>query len=166
MHTADYWIAKLSLVKHPEGGHFREVYRSSESTPHEALPPRFSGSRAFSTSIYFLLQSHEVSRFHRIKSDEVWHFYAGSSLMLHVIDGEGAYSQIELGSDLERGESLQAVVPAGCWFGATVNQQNTFTLVGCTVAPGFDFADFEIAKRDELLAMFPQHSAIIKQLTG
>ncbi len=159
MKPARHWIEKLFLVKHPEGGYYRETYRAAESIPQNGLPPRFSGLRAFSTAIYFLLPSGECSALHRIKSDEVWHFYAGNSLTIHVIDERGTYTQIKLG-----GDSFQAVVPAGCWFGATVDGPGSYALAGCTVAPGFDFADFELANRADLVALYPQHRAIIERL--
>jgi predicted cupin superfamily sugar epimerase len=160
MKDSAYWIGKLQLIKHPEGGYYRETYRAAESIPQGGLPPRFNGPRVFSTAIYFLLPSEECSALHRIKSDEVWHFHAGSPLTIHVIDQNGAYTQIKLG-----GDSFQAVVRAGCWFGATVDAHGSYALAGCTVAPGFDFADFELAKRADLLSRHPQHRAIIERLT-
>jgi uncharacterized protein len=160
MKDAQYWIKKLQLAKHPEGGYFKETYRSGETIPAVGLPPRFDEDRAFSTAICFLLTGDDCSTLHRIKSDEMWHFYAGSELTIHVIEPTGNYGQIKLG-----GDRFQAVVPAGCWFGATVEQRQAYALVGCTVAPGFDFADFELAKRDELIAQFPQHRVIIERLT-
>jgi predicted cupin superfamily sugar epimerase len=160
MKDAQYWIKKLQLARHPEGGYFKETYRSNETIRAAGLPPRFDEDRAFSTAIYFLLTGDDRSALHRIKSDEMWHFYAGSELTIHVIEPTGNYGQIKLG-----GDRFQAVVPAGCWFGATVEQRQAYALVGCTVAPGFDFADFELAKRDELIAQFPQHRVIIERLT-
>lgn len=159
MHPASHWVEKLGLIKHPEGGYYRETYRSTELVPQQGLPARFGGARAFSTAICFLLASDEISALHRIKSDEVWHFYAGSQLTIHVIDYNGAYTQIKLGDDC-----FQAVVRAGCWFGATVDAPQSYALVGCTVAPGFDFADFEMAKRADLVTRYPQHRAIIERL--
>ncbi len=162
---AAYWIEKLSLKPHPEGGYFREVYRSKETIPAGALPDRFDGDRTFSTAIYFLLESDQISAFHRIKSDEVWHFYSGSSLTIHIIDDQGGYVQQGLGGNLEADESFQAIIPAGSWYGASVNTPDSYSLVGGTVAPGFDFADFELAKRDELLRNYPGHGEIIERLT-
>ena len=160
MKDARYWIKRLQLAKHPEGGYFTETYRSNEAIPAAALPPRFNGNRAFSTAIYFLLTDGEFSALHRIKSDEMWHFYAGGELTIYVIEPTGSYSQIKLG-----GDHLQAVIRAGCWFGATVNEPQSYALVGCTVAPGFDFADFEVARRDELIAQYPRHRWVIEKLT-
>jgi predicted cupin superfamily sugar epimerase len=163
--NASDWITALELVPHPEGGFYRETYRASETIALAALPDRFAGERAFSTAIYFLLRSIEVSALHRIRQDEVWHFYDGSTLTIHVIDPEGGYSAIRLGRRVDLGESLQAVVYAGCWFGASVEVPDAYALVGCTVAPGFDFADFELADRDKLLGAYPQQELVIRKLT-
>jgi len=163
--TAEMLKEKLTLTPHPEGGWFREVYRSTESISGEALPGRFSGSRPFSTSIYFLLEHGDFSALHRIKSDELWHFYAGAGLTIHIITPEGNYQRLLLGSDVTTGESFQAMVPAGCWFGAELSADAGFALVGCTVAPGFDFADFEMGVRAVLLQQFPEHENVIRRLT-
>lgn len=143
---SDELIKLLDLQQHPEGGWYREVYRSAESVPQAGLPERFNGSRSYCTSIYFLLSGGNVSAFHRIKQDELWHFYEGDGLTVHVIDKAGAYLQKRLGRNIKTGESFQQVVEAGCWFGATV-EDGGYALVGCTVAPGFDFADFEMAEQ-------------------
>ena len=110
----------------------------------EALPPEFSGARLVSTAIYFLLEGDNFSAFHRLRSDELWHFHAGSTITVHVIDPDGSYSEIHLGGDPEAGEVFQAVVKANCWFASQVRGPNSFALAGCTVSPGFDFADFEL----------------------
>jgi predicted cupin superfamily sugar epimerase len=148
---------------HPEGGFYKEVYRSAESYQGK-LPDRFAGDRSFATSIYFLLRSEDRSVFHRIKSDELWHFYAGSSLTLYILSEQGLRTQI-LGSPENSDGSLQVVIPANCWFGALVNNARSYVLSGCTVAPGFDFADFEIAKRKDLVDQYPQYTDIILRLT-
>ncbi len=165
MHTTDYWIEKLNLQAHPEGGYFSEIYRADERISTEALPDRFSSDHAFSTSIYFLLKSGEPSKFHRILSDETWHFYAGSPLTIHLLDPTHGYRTLPLGSDFENGFRFQQTVPRQVWFGATVNQPDAFTLVGCTVSPGFEFEDFELAERKKLLSEYPDHTNIIKRLT-
>ena len=162
--TVQQWIDRLSLEPHPEGGWYRQTYRASLMLPLAALPG-FTGERAASTAIYFLLAGDQFSALHRLRSDEVWHFYAGSGLVVHVIEPGGQYSGLLLGSNAAAGELFQAVVPAGCWFGSSLRQPNTYALVGCTVAPGFDFADFEMAKRDALTAQYPQHRNIIARLT-
>jgi len=158
-------ITRLALSPHPEGGWYRETYRSEELYPAETLPERFDGPRCFATSIYFLLTSENFSSLHRIKADEQWHFYAGSPLTIHVFDQDGSYRSLCLGSDLARGQCLQAIVPHGCWFGATVDVEGGFALVGCSVAPGFEFTDFELPRREELLAQYPGHAALISRLT-
>lgn len=163
--SAQYWIDKLSLIPHPEGGYYRETYRSELSIAREALPPQFTGPRLVSTAIYFLLAGDNFSAFHRLRSDELWHFYAGSPLTVHVVDPDGAYSEIQLGNDPDAGAVLQAAVRAGRWFGSRVRDPKTFALAGCTVAPGFDFADFEMGKRAELVQLYPRHRKLIESLT-
>jgi predicted cupin superfamily sugar epimerase len=164
MQTAEYWIKNLDLKAHPEGGFYRETYRSKEIISAAGLPARFPDERNFSTAIYFLLRSHDRSMFHRIKSDELWHFHVGGSLSIYVLSSTGLTVH-KLGADIEKGESLQIVVPAQCWFGAKVNVANAFVLAGCTVAPGFDFKDFEMGARQNLIKEFPQQRDIITQLT-
>ena len=159
------WIAKLKLEPHPEGGYYRQTYRSDLVLPKASLPPGFSGSRAVSTAIYFLLHGTDFSAFHRLRSDEMWHFYAGGALAVYVIDPDGSYSEIRLGNHSGTEEVFQAVVKAGCWFGSRLLEANSFALVGCTVSPGFDFEDFQMGKRADLLAKFPQHQRLIEQLT-
>jgi predicted cupin superfamily sugar epimerase len=159
-------IARLALEKHPEGGYYRETYRSEESIPAKNLPERFSGGeRSFSTAIYFLLADEDYSALHRIKSDEVWHFYAGGPLLIHELDQSGRYSRHRLGGECREDVTFQVVLKAGCWFGATLEKPDTFALVGCTVSPGFDFRDFEMADRGELLRIFPVDREIIEKLT-
>ena len=163
MKDANYWIDKLELRCHPEGGYFKETYRSHEVIPKNALPDRFTGDRVFSTCIYFLLNKRNFSAFHIIKQDEIWHFYEGSSLTLHIIDQEGTYSALNLGREIDNGESLQAVVKAGCLFAAAIDNPETFSLVGCTVAPGFEFADFEMPDRNKLVRLHPEHRELIER---
>ena len=163
--TAQYWINKLNLIAHPEGGYYRETYRSQLSIAKEALPPEFTGSRLVSTAIYFLLEGENFSAFHRLRSDEIWHFYAGGTIAVHVIDPDGSYSKIQLGSDPQAGEVFQAVVKAGSWFASQVRDPKSFALAGCTAAPGFDFADFELGSRSELVKLYPQHRKLIEQFT-
>jgi uncharacterized protein len=163
--SAQYWIDKLNLTAHPEGGNYRETYRSDLSIVREALPAQFTGARLVSTAIYFLLEGDNFSAFHRLRSDELWHFYAGSPIAVHVIEPDGGYSKIALGGDAEAGEVFQAVVKAGRWFASRVRDPQSFALAGCTVAPGFDFADFELGKRSELIRLYPQHRKLIEALT-
>lgn len=159
-----YLAEKLDLLPHPEGGFYKEVYRSEGIIPKNALE-RFNGDRNFCTSIYFLLTSDNFSGFHRIKQDEIWHFYEGSPLFVHVIDKEGNYIKHEVGMDLENNQVPQLVVPAGCWFASSVKEDNNYSFVGCTVAPGFHFEDFELANRIDLIQEYPQHKNIITNLT-
>jgi predicted cupin superfamily sugar epimerase len=133
MESAADIIARLGLTPHPEGGHYRETFRDDRVD---------ANGRSRSTAIYFLLARHERSHWHRIDAVEVWHYYAGSALMLEIADGDGRRS-IRLGADLFAGEAPQAIVPAQAWQAA--KSSGDWTLVGCTVAPGFDFATFELA---------------------
>lgn len=162
-HSAAHWINHLRLNRHPEGGWFAETYRATETIPADALPARFDGARSFCTAIHFLLEQGDFSALHRLKSDEMWHFYAGSPLTVQIITPAGEYREIRLGGNPGQGECFQAVVPAGCWFGAETT--GTYSLVGCTVAPGFDFSDFEMAGPTALTARFPQHAALITRMT-
>lgn len=155
----DQLISELGLSPHPEGGYFKETYRSNLVIQTE------SGVRQASTGIYYLLENDDFSAFHRIKSDEMWHFYAGSPLEVHSIDQEGNHLRRVLGLDIANGQQPQFVVPSGHWFGSRIQNDTGFSLVGCTVAPGFDFADFEIARAEDLLLMYPTHSEIIHSLT-
>lgn len=155
-------IHQYNLLPHPEGGYFKETYRSEESIPASVLPLRFSGGRTFSTAIYFLLLKDLFSAFHRIKSDECWHFYEGDSLKVHVLHHNGTYELIRLGKNREEGEVYQAIVPAGAWFASETSGEYSF--VGCTVAPGFDFKDFELAKAAELKSEYPISENLIERL--
>lgn len=157
-------INQLELARHPEGGWYRETYRSDVQVAAAALPERFSGERSCSTAIYFLLEQGDFSSFHRIKSDELWHYYAGAAVLIHLITPEGAATTLQLGPDPGQGQQFQVVIPAGCWFGAEPADEG-FSLVGCTVAPGFDFADFELAERQTLLDRYPAQAPLITRLT-
>jgi len=163
-HTVSELVEKFQLLPHPEGGYYKEMYRSTELIQPSALPERFSGGRNFSTAIYFLLEQENFSAFHRIQSDECWHFYAGQSLHVHIIHPNGQYELIRLGNNLTQGETFQAVVPAGSWFASETATGGTFSFVGCTVSPGFDFADFELATAASLCQQFPKKSEVIKRL--
>lgn len=158
-------INTLNLQPHPEGGYFKETYRSSGEIPEEYLGSEFSGNRNYCTGIYFLLTSDTFSAFHKINQDEMWHFYKGTPLILHIISPEGEYSKVKIGNDIEQDEVPQFTVPAKHWFASEVSNSNGYTLTGCTVSPGFDFRDFEMPKREVLLTMFPQCSEIITKLT-
>ena len=161
--TAETLITKLNLSKHPEGGWFKEVYRSDEIIKKNDLPSRFNGDRCFSTSIYYLLEGKIFSAFHKIKSDETWHFYSGSSLTLIIIDESGNLNEIQIGNNTEKDEYFQYTVLQSCWFAAMLNDQNSFALVGCTVSPGFDFNDYELGEKDILIKQMPQHKSLFKK---
>ncbi len=162
--NAQQLIAHYKLQAHPEGGWYKETYKSKELIAQDALPQRFPGQRAFSTAIYFLLEQGNFSAFHRIKSDECWHFYIGEPLWVYVIFPNGLLQVFVLGNDITKGELFQFVVPANCWFASRPGPKSNFSLVGCTVSPGFDFADFELADANELVKMYPQHDEIIREL--
>ena len=163
--SAQYWREKLQLSNHIEGGSFRQVYKSDLELPQSVLSDAHKGTRSAATSIYFLLEFGEFSAFHRIASDELWHFYDGDGLVIYEIKPNGSLVKHLLGKDMEQGESLQVLIPAGSWFASRVEIERGFTLCGCTVSPGFDFADFELANRDQLISAYPEHSALISSLT-
>lgn len=164
-YNADHWIKHLQLTKHIEGGWYNEVYRSSLVLNKQQLPASFSGERNICTHIYFLLQKNGFSAFHRIKSDELWHFYAGDPLIVYEIDSSGKLNEHLLGNDPEKGQTLFSVIRAGNWFGSRLLAGGEYGLVGCTVAPGFDFEDFELANKKRLSDAHPKHVDLINQLT-
>ncbi|WP_223590697.1 cupin domain-containing protein [Neobacillus bataviensis] len=164
IHGVDYWVTKLGLEPHPEGGFYKRTYESGEQVSDHELTVQFEGKRKLYTSIYFLLTSENVSHFHRLKSDELWYFHTGSSLTIHVIHENGEYKEIKLGLNLEEGEVLQALVPKNSIFGSSIKDNDAYSLVGCMVSPGFDFVDFELFTQEELLAKYPQHQEIIPKL--
>ncbi len=158
-------IESLGLEPHTEGGYFRETWRSDRTA---RLGGGFGGPRRrrpFGTAIYYLLDGRDVSKLHRLKMDEIWHLYAGGPLNLHLLEkGRGA-RVLQLGLDTAAGPVFQATVPAGCWFGASLAEEDSYALAGCTLAPGFDHADFELGLRARLLKEFPEHEEIIRRLT-
>lgn len=164
-YDAAYWLGKLRMTSHVEGGAFRELYRSELVIPRHSLPLFFQGDRPASTHIYFMLLSGQFSAFHRIASDEIWHFYSGDALLVHEITHSGRLVTHRLGGDPEKGESFVAVVHGGSWFASVLDAGGEYALVGCTVAPGFDFAEFELAERETLEAQYPGHADLIRQLT-
>jgi predicted cupin superfamily sugar epimerase len=165
METFNTIIQILQLSPHPEGGYFRETYRSAGEISPENLDAADTGKRNHSTCIYFLLTSGAFSAFHRIIQDEIWHFYDGSPLHTHLISRQGNYSKVVIGRDLAKGEVPQFVIPGGTWFASEVISPGSYSLIGCTVSPGFDFRDFELAKREELIRSFPQHNEVIRRMT-
>lgn len=155
---ANYFIDKLGLEQHPEGGYYKNTFSSAEEIG------AFGTTRKLFTNIYFLLKSGDVSHFHRLKSDEVWYYHGGSPLSVHVIDELGNYQEMKLGLDIENGEQPQVIVQKNTIFGSSVVEEDTFSLVGCMVSPGFEFQDFELFTQAELMSTYPQHAQIIKKL--
>ncbi len=161
---AEKIVNALNLTKHPEGGHFSEVYKSEEIIEN-GLPDRFIGRHTLYTSIYFLLYENEFSAFHVLKSDEIWHFYKGTTLDIHIINPDGSLRTISLGNNIESGEYFQYCIKAGQYFAAEVRDKSSFSLVGCTVSPGFEYSDFELCEKKSLIEMFPHHKEMIERLT-
>jgi predicted cupin superfamily sugar epimerase len=165
MYTSEYWIEKLQLTPHPEGGFYKEIYSSNNYFDVSYLTGSAEGKRSLATSIYFLLKTGEVSKFHRLRSDEIWYYHYGSSITIHCIDLMGVLEDILLGSNTDNGEVFQAVIPAGTIFGASVNDSSSYSLVSCMVSPGFNFDDFELMGREDLLSMFPDLKEKIMKFT-
>jgi predicted cupin superfamily sugar epimerase len=165
MNKAEDYIKGLQLMEHPEGGYYARTYESTLMLTQSSLPDGFSGDRKISTAIYFLLKGNQYSAFHRIKSDELWHFYDGCGLHIYVIHPDGTGEVLLLGDDLKNGFRFQQLVKAGCWFASKPIDEYGFTLCGCTVAPGFDFDDFEMGDHQRLLAQYPEHKKWIDELS-
>lgn len=159
---AKYWIKKLELQRHPEGGYFTSSYVSDK----KIHLPDYDGYRSTCTAIYYLLTGYQFASFHTIKSDEIWHFYLGSSLTLHMIYSNGQMQQILLGPNYDKGERFQVIIKSGCWFAASINDKKSYSLVGCTVSPGFDYRDWKLGDRKKLLEQYPQYAKLIKKYTS
>ena len=157
--TADEIIRKLDLKPHPEGGYYRETYRGSSPIP-GLNPPKF-----FSTAIYYMFTPGAVSKFHRLVSDEIFHFYDGDPSLWVWLTSKGEMKKIILGANLEKGEVPQMIIPAGTWFAGRLAPEGRYCLMGTTVAPGFDFSDLQFASRDELLRLCPSAEKEILALT-
>ncbi len=166
MLTAEELIKTLGLVPLPqEGGFFTETYRSSDTLPKNQLAHIYSSERNLCTAIYYLLTRDTFSAMHRLASDEVFHFYCGDSVEMLLLHPDGSGSLVRLGIDILSGERPQVVVPRGVWQGARVRDGGSFTLLGTTVTPGFDFADYEHGERDRLTADYPDFRDMITELT-
>ncbi|MEK5233949.1 cupin domain-containing protein [Lysinibacillus sp. FSL K6-0232] len=157
-YSAQYFIEQLNLTEHPEGGYYKSSFRASDEIAIRAV------QRPIYTSIYFLLRSQDISHLHRLQSDELWYYHAGSPLTVHMIFPDGTYEAKKLGLNIEAGEVPQIAVPKNTIFGSSVDEAQTFSLVGCMVAPGFDFEDFELFTQEELLAAYPQHQEVIYKM--
>lgn len=159
-------IETLGLTPLPEeGGYYKEVYRSEETISKEGLPERYEGGRSFGTDIYFLIHKGEVSKFHRLKSDEIWYYHFGGPITVVEITPDGEMKKVEMGSDIERGERLKYIFKKGSWFGAYTSPDTEFALLSCVVVPGFEFSDFEVGNRDALLKKYPHAREEIEKLT-
>ena len=165
MMTADQIINSLRLKPHPEeGGYFVETYRSEECILKEALPDRYDGGRSFATAIYYLLTPDTFSSLHRLQSDEIFHFYLGDPVEMLQLWPDGGGKVVILGPDILDGMVPQVIVPRGIWQGARVVQGGKCALLGTTVAPGFDFRDYESGRRDVLVKAYPQFRDFIVAL--
>ncbi|MCI0380720.1 MAG: cupin domain-containing protein [Gemmataceae bacterium] len=166
MATAEEIIAYLGLQPHPkEGGFFRETYRAAESIGAKALPERYAGDRSVSTAIYYLLTPNAYSALHRLASDEVFHFYLGDPVRMLQLWPDGSGRTLVLGSDVLGGQQPQVVVPRGVWQGSMLESGGRIALLGCTVAPGFDYDDYEGGLREDLTKQYPEFSDWIERLT-
>jgi uncharacterized protein len=166
MEKAEFWIEKLKLAPHPEGGFYRETWRSEGSYSFSDATP-FNGPRSYATAIYYLLRESECSKLHRIHSDELWLFHAGDPLTVYLFPEEGEPSSFTLGHSPGNGQVMQGTVPGESWFGACCENpgKESYALVSCVVAPGFDFRDFAFADRVTLQKKFPLHAELIERLT-
>ncbi len=165
MYTAEYFISKLKLETHIEGGYFKEIYRNPFTITDKGYTYSFEGDRALSTTIYFLLKSGQVSKFHKSKFDEIWFYHYGCPMVISMIDENGTYKSVKLGLEIENGEKPQVLVSANTIFGAEPLLNDSFSLVSCMVSPGFDFRDFILFGEKELLERYPEYSEIIKKLS-
>ncbi len=189
----DYIIKKLNLVELPfEGGYYRETYRSdkivgvdyddlenTKANRFADLEPNnnYKGIRSLFTLIYYLLDGDRHSALHKVRSDEVWHFYMGSTVTIYILsdnhndnnvgddNGDSKLQQIKLGPNIEIGEHLHYVIKGNTWFGAELDNKSSYALLGCSVSPGFEFSDFELGRRKELVAKYPKHEWLINKLT-
>jgi predicted cupin superfamily sugar epimerase len=164
--TAEEIKQLLNLEAHPrEGGYFRQTWKSEEEIPLSALPSRYGGARAAGTAIYYLLEPSTFSEMHRLISDEVFHFYFGDPVEMLQLWPDGSSRVVQLGSDLASGTMPQLVVPKGVWQGSRLAPGGRVALLGCSVSPGFDYADYETGRRAELVREYPESAALIELLT-
>ena len=164
--NAEEIIKLLRMEPHPEeGGYFVETYKSEEGIPRKALPERYHTRRSFGTAIFYLLTPDTLSELHRLESDEIFHFYLGDPVTMLQLHPDGDSEVVTLGQDIAAGQRLQVVVPRGTWQGALLNEGGEYALLGCTVAPGFEYADYETASRFDLLKEYPEHEELILRLT-
>ena len=166
MQNAEYWINKLNLLPHPEGGYYKQIYKSNEEILKAGLPKRYKSNRSFLTSIYYLLENNHISKFHKLKSDEIWYYHLGNPVKAHIFNEKGLYSENVLGKQIDKNQSPQVIFLKNSWFAAEVIQGNDdYSLIGCAVAPGFEFEDFELGKRENLQLKFPEYSELIDKFS-
>lgn len=158
-----YLIKKLNLIRHIEGGYYFEYYRAKGKIKKGCLPKKFKGDRVYSTSIYFLLQGDDFSAFHKLKADEVLHFYDGVTLLVYIIYPDKHIEIKRLGRNIKKGDSYQILIEAGCWCALKPEKRNNYSLIGCTVSPGFEYDDFTLAKKEQLIKLFPEYKDIIEK---
>lgn len=157
--------SRLNLLPHVEGGFFKETYRSADNIPGKILPDRYGGDRCYGTAIYYMITRKSFSSMHRIQSDEIFHFYLGDPLVMLQLFPDGTGKTVELGNDILNGIEPQVVVPAGVWQGMRLKEGGDFALMGTTVAPGFEYIDFEHGDREKLLNDYPEFNELIVALT-
>ena len=160
MNNADYWIKHLKLIPHPEGGYYKETYKSQIFLSKGELN-NCAITRSSASLIYFLLSKNEKSFFHKLKSDEIWIFNKGSSVNIYIIDKNGNLSIEKLGCDIENNEELQVFIPAESWFAAELLDKSSFCLMSCLVSPGFEWDDFELADLSKLMELYPEYIDIL-----
>ncbi len=165
MSTAKYWKDHLNLIPHPEGGYYKETYRSNIQIETAKIPGDYDGPRSLYTCIYYLLEREDFSAFHKVASDEFWYFLEGANILIHQIDSKGELSVIKLGRNIHLGETLLHLVPANTWFCAEVENKSGYALVSCSVHPGFDFKDFEMGSYEGLMELYPKQQSIIRRFT-
>jgi len=164
--NAETLIQLLELKPLPfEGGYYRETYRSAETIPAAALPPHYTHDKHYCTAIYYLLTPDTFSALHRLPTDEIFHFHLGDPVTMLHLHPDGRGETLTLGPDIARGQRLQAVAPKNVWQGTFLNDGGRFALMGVTVAPAFDFEDFELARRADLLTVYNEYGALIERLT-
>ncbi len=166
MITVDFLMRHLGLAPLPEeGGYFAQTYQSVLQIPQACLPPRYTGPRAAGTAIYYLLTPDTFSALHRLRGDEIYHFYLGDPVDLTLLHPDGRGETVTLGQDLEAGMCLQTVAPGEAWQGSCLHEDGRFALLGTTMAPGFAIEDFELGDREKLLEIYPDFADEIRSLT-
>lgn|SRR5512133_2367626 len=165
MLSADDIKKQLGLVAHPEGGFYVQTYKSQDRLPKDSVDKRYAGARAAGTAIYYLLEPGTFSEMHRLKSDEIFHFYLGDPVEMLQLWPDGSSRRVVLGSDLKGGQNLQVVVPKDVWQGSHLVEGGRLALLGCTVAPGFEFEDYASGSRESLIRQYPREQELIAKLT-